>query len=482
MQGNSIREDIFAVQEHFSEECGVAGIFNKGELSPDVLYFALHALQHRGQESAGIAAIDGKKMIQYKNLGLVSEVFNPQSIAEFKGKKIAVGHVRYSTKGSNTVVNAQPLVANYRNGVLAVAHNGTLLNSAALAKRLQNEGAVFQTQTDTEIFVHLLARYSHLDIQSAVRTMMNDLKGSYSLVIMNENMLIGVRDPKGIRPLCLGQKGSSYILASESVALDAVGATLVRDIEPGEIIMISDEEVKSLRYDPLAGHSPSGLCIFEYVYLARPDSVIDGLDVMGSRLRVGASLARLAPVEADMVAGVPDSGLAAAIGYSRQSGIPYGDALIKNRYVGRSFIQPEQSMRELAVRMKLNATAANVRGKRIVLIDDSIVRGTTSKRLVDMLKSAGAKEVHMRICSPPVSYPCYFGIDTPSKRHLISATHSIEDIRKMIGADTLTYLPLEELVSAVKDNSDVGFCTGCFDGNYPLNLEKCRRCAFAGKA
>ena len=275
MQGNSIREDIFAVQEHFSEECGVAGIFNKGELSPDVLYFALHALQHRGQESAGIAAIDGKKMIQYKNLGLVSEVFNPQSIAEFKGKKIAVGHVRYSTKGSNTVVNAQPLVANYRNGVLAVAHYGTLLNSAALAKRLQNEGAVFQTQTDTEIFVHLLARYSHLDIQSAVRTMMNDLKGSYSLVIMNENMLIGVRDPKGIRPLCLGQKGSSYILASESVALDAVGATLVRDIEPGEIIMISDEGVKSLRYDPLAGHSPSGLCIFEYVYLARPDSVIE---------------------------------------------------------------------------------------------------------------------------------------------------------------------------------------------------------------
>ncbi len=475
-------KDIFAVQEHFSEECGVAGIFNKGELSPDMLYFALHALQHRGQESAGIAAISGKKIVQYKNLGLVSEIFNPQSISQFKGQKIAVGHVRYSTKGSNTVVNAQPLVANYRNGVLAVAHNGTLLNSAALARRLQNEGAVFQTQTDTEIFVHLLARYSHLDIQSAVRTMMNDLKGSYSLVIANENMLIGVRDPKGIRPLCLGQKGDSYILASESVALDAVGASLIRDIEPGEIIMISDEGVQSLRYDPLSGRSPSGLCIFEYVYLARPDSVIDGLDVMGSRLRVGASLARLAPGEADMVAGVPDSGLAAAIGYSRQSGIPYGDALIKNRYVGRSFIQPEQSMRELAVRMKLNATAANVRGKRIVLIDDSIVRGTTSKRLVDMLKSAGAKEVHMRICSPPVNYPCYFGIDTPSKKHLISATHSIEDIRKMIGADTLTYLPLRELVSAVQNDTDIGFCTGCFDGNYPLDVEKCRRCAFAGKA
>lgn len=462
------------------EECGVVGIFDNGDIPAESAYFALHALQHRGQESAGIAASSGKSIIYHKDLGLVSDVFDAGALSVFHGCRIAVGHVRYSTKGSNSVVNAQPLVASYRNGPVALAHNGTLINTAVLSSMLQNDGSVFQTQTDTEVILHLLARYAHLDLINAVLTMMNDLQGSYSLVIMTPDRLLAVRDIFGIRPLILGKKGSSYMVASESAALDAAGAEIVRDIAPGEILEISASGLKSYHYGREAGR-PAGLCIFEYVYFSRTDSVIDGIDVMGARLRIGAELARTAPAEADMVAGVPDSGLASAVGYARESGIPYGDALVKNRYVGRSFIQPEQSLRELAVRMKLNALTSNVRGKRIVLVDDSIVRGTTSKKLIDMLKASGAKEVHMRICCPPVEYPCFLGIDTPSRKNLISASHSPESIRAMIGADSLEFLPLDALVRAVACGTSTGFCTGCFDAGYPMDIEKCRRKGLSGR-
>lgn len=463
-----------ALQEHFSEECGVVGVYNNGDINTMTMYFALHALQHRGQESAGMAVTDGKRITYCKHTGLVGAVFTEARLNRMKDKKAGIGHVRYATKGYNTSVNAQPLIASYADGEVAVAHNGTLLNTQKLKQQLKRNGSIFQTQTDTEIFLHLLALYSVQGIGQALRNMMEDIKGSYALVVLTNDKLYGARDPYGIRPLCLGKKGNSYVLASESVALDALGASLVRDIAPGEIVEIDENGVHSHSiFDKPA--IPTGLCLFEYVYLARTDSIMDGLDVMGSRVRAGMELAKVAPVEADLVAGVPDSALSAAMGYAQYSGIPYGDALIKNRYVGRSFIQPEQSLRELAVRMKLNALKANVEDKRVVLIDDSIVRGTTSKRLVDLLKSAGAKEVHLRISSPPVNFPCFLGIDTPSKRQLISFSHSVEEIRCMTGADSLSYLPLDNLMRAVSDGAPVGFCTGCFDGGYPMDIPACRR-------
>lgn len=462
------------LQEHFSEECGVVGVYNNGDIDTMAMYFALHALQHRGQESAGMAVTDGKKITYCKHTGLVGSVFTEARLNRMKGGKAGIGHVRYSTEGFNTSVNAQPLVASYAGGELAIAHNGTLLNTGKLCRQLKENGAIFQTQTDSEIFLHLIAHYSPKGIVEALRKMTEDIKGSYALVVLTKDRLYGARDPFGIRPLCLGKKGDSYVLASESVALDALGAKLVRDIAPGEIVEIGPQGIESFSIFEDNRTLPAGMCLFEYVYLARTDSIIDGIDVMGARVRAGKELARVAPVDADLVAGVPDSALSAAMGYSVQSGIPYGDALIKNRYVGRSFIQPEQSLRELAVRMKLNALKANVEGKRVVLIDDSIVRGTTSKRLVDMLKGAGAKEVHLRISSPPVTYPCYLGIDTPSKRQLISSSHTVEEIRRMTGADSLCYLPLENLIRAVRNGTELGFCTGCFDGGYPMDIKACR--------
>lgn len=477
-KGNAEEES----EEHLHEECGVVGIYSMGEINTAAAYFALHALQHRGQESAGIVASNGKALVCHKDKGLVREVFEPSDLEPFQNQRISIGHVRYSTQGSNTRFNAQPLMSRYRNGELAVAHNGTLLNTKVLMRDLCNAGSVFQTSTDSEVFVHLLARYAHLSLPHAVLTMMNDVQGSYSLVIITPDTLIGVRDPMGIRPLALGRKGESYMLASESVAFDAVDASYVRDIEPGEIIVINKEGVNSYKYDPHGPKEPSHMCLFEYVYLARTDSFMDGIDIMGARLRAGAELARIAPVEADLVAGVPDSALTAAMGYARESGIPYGDALTKNRYVGRSFIQPEQSMRELAVRMKLNALRANVAGKRVVLVDDSIVRGTTSRKLVDMLKSAGAKEVHLRISSPPVTDPCYFGIDTPSKKQLVGASHTVEATRKLVGADTLAYLPLENLERVVRQDKNIGFCTGCFNGKYPCDVNACKRKGLSGRS
>ena len=418
--------------EHLREECGVFGMYNADHLDTSMLpYIALHALQHRGQESAGVAVSDGTVVSHYKAMGLVSEVFTPEVLRKFEHQRIAVGHVRYSTSGGKDVaINAQPIVGHYQNGTIALAHNGTLINASALAEKLKFYGSVIQTDLDSEMIMHLIARYASLELPDLLRECMKKLQGAYAVVLMNQNTLAGFRDPLGIRPLVLGQIKNSYILTSESCALDAIGARYVRDISPGEVVIIDEAGLHSY---PAERSCKGNVCVFEYVYLARPDSIIDGESVYQARMRAGEMLAKIAPVEADVVGGVPDSALPSAAGYAKATGIPYGDVLVKNRYVGRTFIQPTQELRELSVRLKLNAMRANVEGKRIVLIDDSIVRGTTSKRIVGLLRSAGAKEVHLRIASPPVTHPCYFGIDTPTKENLISANLSTEEICRRLG-------------------------------------------------
>lgn len=449
------------------EECGVFGILNQDGMDiGELTYYGLYALQHRGQESAGIAVSDGQNIQYHKGMGLVVETFSAEQIKKFNKSLIAIGHVRYSTSGASYLVNAQPLVIKYKKGAIALAHNGNLINAVELRNELEEKGAVFQTSIDSEVIVNLIARYSSEGIEKAIEQTAKIIKGSYALVIMTEDKLIGMRDPLGIRPLVLGKVGKSYCLASETCAFDAIGAEYIRDVKPGEIIIINKDGLISIQ-TPVPLHSK--LCIFEFVYFARTDSMMDGISVYMSRKEAGKRLAISHPIEADMVIGVPDSGTTAAIGYAEQSGIPYGEGLIKNRYVGRTFIQPNQSVREQGVRIKLNALKKVVWGKRIVMIDDSIVRGTTSKKIVEMLRLAGAKEVHMRISSPPVKFPCYFGIDTPSQKQLIGATHSVEKIRQIIGADTLGFITTEDLLKTV-EGSGCGFCLGCFDGKYPMDI------------
>lgn len=450
------------------EACGVFGIYTQGGdiQAASAAYYGLFALQHRGQESAGIAAADGKVIRQYRNLGLVPEVFDDEILRGLTGH-IAIGHVRYSTFGGKDVINAQPVVARCKMGMLALAHNGNLVNADALRAAMEDQGAIFQTTVDTEVILNLIARESSKGLLEAIRSMMQVVRGSYALVLLTKDSLIGIRDPYGIRPLCLGRVGDSFVLASESCALDAVGAEFVRDIRPGEIVTIDQSGVHSVHVPAPLG---SRLCLFEFVYFARPDSVIDGVNVYQSRVEAGRRLAIGDDVQADMVIGVPDSALAAAMGYAQQSGIPYGDGLAKNRYVGRTFIQPNQGMREVGVRTKLNAMTRNVRGKRIVLVDDSIVRGTTSRRIVEMLRTAGAREVHVRVSSPMVLNACYFGIDIATSQELIGHGHSAEDICKFIGADSLKYLSLEDLCKTV-EGAGCGLCTGCFDGRYPIDPE-----------
>ena len=446
--------DIKERGDQMEEACGVFGIYAQDESInvAEAAYYGLFALQHRGQESAGIAVADGKGIKHYRNLGLVPEVFDEEILHGLTGR-ISIGHVRYSTFGSKDVINAQPLVARCKIGMLALAHNGNLVNADALRAQMEDDGAIFQTSVDTEVILNLIARESSKGLIEAVRSMMEKVRGSYALVLLAKDKLI--RDPYGIRPLCLGRVGNSFVLASESCALDAVGAEFVRDVQPGEIVVIDAEGIHAMHVKtPMR----SRLCLFEFVYFARPDSVIDGINVYQSR------------VEADMVIGVPDSALAAAMGYAQQSGIPYGDGLAKNRYVGRTFIQPEQGMRELGVRTKLNALTRNVRGKRLILVDDSIVRGTTSRKIVEMLRTAGAKEVHMRISSPSVLNPCYFGIDTATSEELIGHSRSAEEICRFIGADSLKFLSLPDLLKTVA-GSGCQFCTGCFDGDYPIDPE-----------
>ena len=452
--------DIKERGDQMEEACGVFGIYAQDEAInvAEAAYYGLFALQHRGQESAGIAVADGKGIKHYRNLGLVPEVFDEEILHGLTGR-VSIGHVRYSTFGSKDVINSQPLVARCKIGMLALAHNGNLVNADALRAQMEDDGAIFQTSVDTEVILNLIARESSKGLIEAVRSMMEKVRGSYALVLL--------ANPFGIRPLCLGRVGNSFVLASESCALDAVGAEFVRDVQPGEIVVIDAEGIHSMHVKtPMR----SRLCLFEFVYFARPDSVIDGINVYQSRVEAGKRLAIDDDVEADMVIGVPDSALAAAMGYAQQSGIPYGDGLAKNRYVGRTFIQPEQGMRELGVRTKLNALTRNVRGKRLILVDDSIVRGTTSRKIVEMLRTAGAKEVHMRISSPSVLNPCYFGIDTATSEELIGHSRSAEEICRFIGADSLKFLSLPDLLKTVA-GSGCQFCTGCFDGDYPIDPE-----------
>jgi len=457
--------DIKERGDQMEEACGVFGIYAQDESInvAEAAYYGLFALQHRGQESAGIAVADGKGIKHYRNLGLVPEVFDEEILHGLTGR-ISIGHVRYSTFGSKDVINSQPLVARCKIGMLALAHNGNLVNADALRAQMEDDGAIFQTSVDTEVILNLIARESSKGLIEAVRSMMEKVRGSYALVLLAKDKLIGIRDPYGIRPLCLGRVGNSFVLASESCALDAVGAEFVRDVQPGEIVVIDAEGVHSMHVKtPMR----SRLCLFEFVYFARPDSVIDGINVYQSRVEAGKRLAIDDDVEADMVIGVPDSALAAAMGYAQQSGIPYGDGLAKNRYVGRTFIQPEQGMRELGVRTKLNALTRNVRGKRLILVDDSIVRGTTSGRIVQLLRDAGAKEIHMRISAPPFLHPCYYGTDIDSREHLIACHHTVEEIAEIIGVDSLGYLPLGNLRDLCGSEE---YCSACFDGDYPTAI------------
>ncbi|MBR1639592.1 MAG: amidophosphoribosyltransferase [Treponema sp.] len=494
-------------EDKFHDECGVIGIFG-AENAASKAYFSLVALQHRGQESAGIAVSDGKKISLKKETGLVGDIFKEADFEILKGN-IAIGHVRYATAGGRTIENAQPFLNSFKMGSIALAHNGQLINHTELRAMLEDGGSTFSSSSDSEVILKLIVRKyiengGHLGrpddeenslqlnqkrfIDAVVQTA-RLIKGSFALCIMTENMLIGLRDPNGIRPLCLGRidcpvkpdndsvpahdtegkpdndsvpaRGVPYILASESCAIDSVNGHFLRDVEGGEAIVITKEGVSSLKY----AAEKKQTCIFEYVYFARPDSVIDGISVQEARYHMGQVLAEEAPVKADIVIGVPDSGLGAAMGYASASGIPYGTGIIKNKYIGRTFIAPTQAEREAMVFVKLNAIRSELEGKKVIVIDDSIVRGTTSRRLVQILRRAGAKEVHFRVSSPPVKFPCYLGIDTPSKNELISSTHELEEIRREIGADSLAFISLQGMLKALGSKD---FCKGCFNGSYPV--------------
>lgn len=461
--------------DHLKEECGVFGMYDfDGNDVATSIYYGLFALQHRGQESCGIAVseTDGPKgkVSSAKDMGLLSEAFTPEILGGLKGD-IGVGHVRYSTAGSSTRENAQPLVLNYVKGTLGLAHNGNLINAGELRKELEYTGAIFQTTIDSEVIAYHIAR-ERLNcgtVEEAVGRAMKKIKGAYSLIVMSPRKLIGARDPFGFRPLCIGKRDNAYVLASETCALDTIGAEFIRDVEPGEIVTISPEKGIESDKSMCIPKDKHARCVFEYIYFARPDSYIDGVSVYNSRILAGKFLAMDSPVEADIVVGVPESGNCAAMGYALHSGIPYGTAFVKNAYVGRTFIKPKQKNRESSVRIKLNALREVVEGKRVVMIDDSIVRGTTSDRIVHMLREAGAKEVHMRVSSPPFLWPCYFGTDVPAREQLIAYNRSVEEIRQVIGADSLGYLRLERLLELT---GGLEICNGCFTGKYPLEPPK----------
>ena len=461
--------------EHIKEECGVFGMYDfDGNDVATSIYYGLFALQHRGQESCGIAVSETMgpkgKVTTHKDMGLIHEAFTPETLASLKGD-IGVGHVRYSTAGSSTRENAQPLVLNYVKGTLGLAHNGNLINAPELRKELEYTGAIFQTTIDSEVIAYHIARerLNTGSVEEAVGRAMKKIKGAYSLIVMSPRKLIGARDPFGFKPLCIGKRDNCYILASETCALDTIGAEFVRDVEPGEIVTISPEKGIESDKSMCLPKEEHARCIFEYIYFARPDSVIDGVSVYHSRILAGKFLAMDSPVEADIVTGVPESGNCAAMGYAMQSGIPYGTAFVKNTYVGRTFIKPKQKSRESSVQVKLNPIREVVEGKRVIMIDDSIVRGTTSDRIVKMLRDAGAKEVHVRISSPPFLWPCYFGTDVPAREQLIAYNRTVEEIRQIIGADSLGYLGLDRLIELV---DGLPICKGCFTGKYPMEPPK----------
>ncbi|MFZ5642094.1 MAG: amidophosphoribosyltransferase [Bacillota bacterium] len=451
------------------EECGIFGVYGKSLNVSRITYYGLYALQHRGQESAGIAVSDGKRVLLHKDMGLVPEVFSPGSLEKLKGH-IAIGHVRYSTTGSSQPLNAQPLVFRYARGTLGLAHNGNITNIWDLRSQLTSTGSVFQSTTDSEVIVNLIARYSQNTLEEALAKCMIDVKGAYSLLIITENSLIAVRDPYGFRPLCLGRLGDGYVVASESCALDTVGAQKMRDIEPGEIVIIDDQGVRSMS---ALSQRRKAHCIFEYIYFARPDSEMDGFHVSRVRREMGKQLAREFPVDVDLVIPVPDSGTMAARGYAEEAGIPFEEGLMKNRYIGRTFIQPNQDMRDMGVRLKLNPVKYVLEGKRVLMVDDSLVRGTTSSKIVKMLRDSGVKEVYLCLSSPPVIKSCYYGIDTSNEDELVAANMSVNEIKSMIGVDGLHYLSLDGLLNIFGEYRD-NFCTACFNGKYPVEVTKAR--------
>lgn len=452
-----------------NEECGIFGIWGHPDAA-QVTYYGLHALQHRGQEGTGIVVTDGEVVKGVKGEGLVTEVFTSEAMKELKAGKAAIGHVRYTTAGGSGYENVQPLVFHFQTGSLALAHNGNLVNALQLKSQLEGQGSIFQTSSDTEILAHLIRRGGHTPFKERVKNALSMIKGAYAFLIMTEDRLMVALDPNGMRPLSIGKMGDAYVVASETCAFDVVGVEFVRDVLPGELVIIDDD---GLRSEVFARASNQAMCMMEYVYFARPDSNINGINVHSARKRLGRKLAEEVNIEADVVTGVPDSSISAAIGFAEATGIPYELGLIKNRYVGRTFIQPTQELREQGVKMKLSPVRGVVAGKRVIMVDDSIVRGTTSRRIVRMLRDAGATEVHVVISSPPIKNPCFYGIDTSRREELIANDKSIEEIRKIIEADTLTFLSVEGTVEAVGGNGEgetCGHCMACFTGKYPTEI------------
>src|SRR5450432_389495 len=460
------------ISDKFHDECGVVAIFSHPE-AEKLAYLGLHALQHRGQESAGIVTSDGLTSRVHKAMGLVADIFTEDVLAKIRGT-LAIGHTRYSTAGDSALLNAQPILVQSNKGSIAVAHNGNLTNAQQVRARLESQGSIFQTNSDTEVIVHLIALSKEHTLPEAVADALRRVEGAFSLVMMSNDRVFAVRDPRGFRPLAMGripalegQKRDTIVFASETCAFDLIGADYIRDVKPGELIVVGPEGVSSRFY---SSTQPQSSCIFEHVYFSRPDSVVFGRAVQTSREELGRQLAREAGVEADLVVPVPDSGVTAAVGFSAESGIPFRFALIRNHYVGRTFIEPSQSVRDFGVKLKLNPVRALLEGRRVVLIDDSIVRGTTSRKIVRLIRNAGATEVHMRISCPPTISPCFYGVDTPSKKHLIAAVKSVEEIREYLEADSLSYLSLPGLKQACGEGEKTSYCTACYTGNYPTPL------------
>ena len=456
--------------DKFKDECGVFGIFGHPEAA-NLTYLGLYAQQHRGQESCGIVASDGHRLRTHKGMGLVADVFKHDAVFETLPGKSAIGHVRYSTAGGNDLKNCQPIVVDYHRGSIAVAHNGNLVNAQETRNRLEQKGSIFSTTSDTEVIIHLLARAEADSLADRLTEALQIIKGAYSLVFLTETRMVAVRDPNGFRPLALGKLDGAYVVASETCAFDLIEAQFIREIEPGEMVVIDKDGLKT--FHPFGKVEPSP-CIFEFIYFARPDSTIFGHQVYGIRKEFGRQLAREHPVKADVVIPIPDSGVPAAIGYAEESGIPFQLGLIRNHYVGRTFIEPQQSIRHFGVKLKLNPVREIIEGKRVVVIDDSIVRGTTARKIIKMIRNAGAREVHVRISSPPTSFPCYYGIDTPTRKELISSSHSIEEINRYVTSDSLGYLSLEGLLAAARslEGSAVNFCDACFSGRYPVKFPR----------
>lgn len=450
-----------SLDRHWHEECGVVGIVGVSGAA-ELASLALHALQHRGQESAGITVADGHLLKTHKKMGLVADIFDEQSIRELPGD-YAVGHVRYSTAGSSNLINAQPIQVASHRGTMSLAHNGNLVNAPELRREMELDGSIFATTSDSEVILHMLARSRADSVADALLELLPRVRGAYALLVLTRDSVVAVRDPYGFRPLCLGRYQDSYVVASESCAFDIIGAKYLRDVEPGEMVVLGRGELQSRR---LPGDFPEKRCVFEHVYFSRPDSIVFGRNVETARRASGTILGREAPVDADLVCAVPDSSNTAALGYARETGMPFELALIRNHYVGRTFISPAQKVRDMSVRIKFNPVADVLKGKRVVVVDDSIVRGTTMRKLVKLIKGAGATEVHLRIASPPVTNPCYYGIDTPVRNELIAASHTVEEIATYLRVDSLCYLSLEGLMEAAGDAGK--YCDACFSGNYPV--------------